>query len=68
MVLFYKTEHFEGQLHSSAEGAVYWVRLDELPGMALANDMDQMMKIFLEDGLSEFFYFRENGGWRWELK
>lgn len=68
MVLFYKTARFEGQLCSSEEGEIYWVELEEMASMALANDMADMLKVFLEDDLSEFYYRRENGKWLYELK
>lgn len=68
MVLFYKTTCFEGQLCSSEEGEVYWVELGEMASMELADDMLDMLKVFLDDNLSEFFYRRENGKWLSELK
>lgn len=68
MVLFYKTDQFEGTLESSEEGEVYWVELEQLSKMPLANDMDGMLKIFLDDSLSEFYYFQKDGRWAYELK
>lgn len=68
MVLFYKTDKFEGTVKSSEEGEVYWVELEQLSKMPLANDMDGMLKIFLDDSLSEFYYFQKDGRWAYELK
>lgn len=68
MVLFYKTNRFEGELRSSDEGEVCWAPLDTLPKLNLALDMVDMLKIFLRDDLSEFFYRRENGKWVYDLK
>ncbi|MBQ7875238.1 MAG: 8-oxo-dGTP diphosphatase [Oscillospiraceae bacterium] len=70
MVLFYKTDKFSGELKSSDEGEVFWMRLDELlsAGGRLSLDMKDMIKVFLDDELSEFFYYKENGEWRYELK
>ena len=68
MVLLYKTNKFMGELKSSEEGEVYWVDLNELSKMELANDMNDLMKVFLDDNLSEFRYYVENGEWKHVLK
>jgi 8-oxo-dGTP diphosphatase len=68
MVLFYKTDKFEGTISSSDEGEVYWIELDEMMKMNLANGMDKMLEIFLDEELSEYFFHKENGEWIEELK
>lgn len=68
IVLFYKTDKYEGELKSSAEGEVSWVELEKIPDMKLAQDMEDMLKVFLDDNLSEFYYYNENGEWLYELK
>ena len=68
IVLFYKTDRFSGEIHSSAEGKVFWANVDTLPLLHLAKDMDDMLKVFLDDDLSEFYYFKENGQWNYALK
>ena len=56
VVLFYKTEKFDGELISSEEGEVWWEDLKELPNLDLSLDMEDMLRIFLEEDLTEFFY------------
>ena len=68
IVLFYKTNRFSGELHSSPEGKVLWTNFDSLPSLHLAKDMDDMLKVFLNDDLSEFYYFKENEKWSYVLK
>ena len=68
IVLFYKTDHFSGELSSSSEGKVFWTTFEDLPSLHLAKDMDDMLKVFLDDDLSEFYYFKENDQWRYTLK
>lgn len=69
LVLFYKTDKFSGELKSSGEGKVFWLPLEELLSKDnLSLDMKDMIKVFLEDDLSEFFYYKENGEWKYELK
>lgn len=68
LVLLYKADQFTGELRDSQEGSVRWVTLEELPGLKLSSDMDVLLKVFLDDDLSEFFYDRSDGGWRSVLK
>lgn len=70
IVLFYKTDKFSGEIKSSNEGEVFWMEFDEFRKGELAPDMDDMLKVFLQDDLSEFYYYpdKENGKWKYELK
>ncbi len=68
MVLFYKTDKFSGELKSSDEGAVYWAALEDLPEQKLSLDFMDMLKVFLEDDLSEFYYYLQDGNWNYDLK
>ena len=68
VVLFYKTEKFEGDLISSEEGEVWWQDLKELPNLDLSLDMEDMLRIFLEEDLSEFFYHQDGEDWKYDLK
>lgn len=70
IVLFYKTDRFEGELKSSAEGEVFWMELEEFRKGNLARDMLGMLDVFLDDNKSEFYYFpdKTDGGWRYEIK
>ena len=68
VVLFYKTTQFEGQLRSGAEGEVWWEDLDNLPDLKLSLDMNDMLRVFTEDDLSEFYYYQEGSQWKYALK
>ena len=68
VVLFYRTDRFSGVLHSSEEGEVRWEALADLPKLPLAPDMADMLRVFLEEDLSEFYYRIEDGNWIQELK
>ena len=63
MVLFYKTDKFSGELVSSDEGEVFWTELSELKNLDLAEGMDKQLEVFLNDDLSEDFFYKENGSW-----
>ena len=68
VVLLFRADRFSGTLHSSEEGDVWWESLDELPHLALADDMERMLRVFLEDDLSEFYYRHTDDEWIPELK
>ena len=68
VVLFYKATDFDGNLKSSDEGKVWWEDIDNLHNLNLSLDMNDMLRVFLEDNLSEFFYYQKNGEWLYELK
>ena len=63
IVFFYKTDKFFGEIKSSDEGKVFWIEKNELNNYKLANDFDQMFKVFDNDDLSENYYWFEEGKW-----
>ena len=68
MVLLYRTNRFEGALCSSEEGDVYWVELEKMKQLSLADGMDKMLEVFLNEDISEYFFYKENGEWIEVLK
>ena len=68
VVLFYRTEQFAGTLHSSDEGKVWWENVGNLSRLQLAAHMEDMLRVFKEDDISEFFYRRDGDEWVYELK
>lgn len=68
IVLFYKTNSFSGQLRSSDEGDVFWCDIKDFNSLNLSLDMGDILRVFLEDDLSEFFYYKENDTWKYILK
>lgn len=67
VLLFFKTNHFSGELVSSGEGEVFWVKRDELPSCQLATDFIEMVQVMESEELSEFFYELGDDGWRFRL-
>ena len=68
MVLLYKTSKFEGIPVSSEEGEVRWLELDEMRKLPLAEGMDKMLEVFLNDDISEYLFRKIDGKWTEELK
>lgn len=63
VVLCYKTNQFKGSLKSSDEGEVSWVKINDLHKSKLASGMEYMLKMFLNDNISEHCFVKENGKW-----
>lgn len=67
VVLFYKANRFSGELKSSDEGEVFWIERKDLGKYPLSMDMEAMVQVMESDYLSEFYYYKENGGWKYRL-
>ena len=67
VVFFYKTDRFSGELKSSDEGDVFWIPRTDLHKYTLCDDFPDMVRVFEEDDLSEFYYYTENGDWKLKL-
>ena len=63
IVLLYKTDKFSGELRSSEEGKVMWIKRSELENYKTASDFMTFIKVFENDDISEFFYDQSKGGW-----
>ena len=68
LVFFFKASSFEGQLCSSEEGNVEWIRRCDLPNMNTVTDFMQMLRIFDDDSLTEFHYIVDGEDWKVCLK
>ena len=53
IVMLYKTNQFSGELRSSREGNVFWIKRDELENYPLPVSFDQMIRVFEDDSLGE---------------
>lgn len=67
VVLLYRASRYSGELRSSDEGEVFWIPRDQLSQHKLSIDMEDMVKVFESDTLSEFYYYLENGDWKHKL-
>ena len=68
IILLYKANQFSGNLISSDEGEVFWIEIDEMLKFRMAEGMETQLQVFLNDDLSEHFYYKENGQWIQVLK
>ena len=67
VVFFYKADQYHGQLQSSDEGEVFWLKRSEFDRYSFVEDFADMLKVFEQDDLNEFYYYRENGNWSLKL-
>ncbi|KIR03851.1 MutT/nudix family protein [Lachnospiraceae bacterium TWA4] len=67
VVLLYKTNEFEGELKSSSEGRVFWLKREEIETAKFVWNMKELLEIFESDSYSEFFLKELNGNYIWEL-
>ena len=67
VVLLYRASRYSGELRSSAEGEVVWIPRDALSQHRLSTDMEDLIRVFESDNLSEFYYYPENGNWKHKL-
>ena len=63
IVLFYKTNCFEGSLKSSNEGEVFFIDKKDIMNYKLADGFDKMLEVFLNDNISENYSYFKNGEW-----
>jgi len=62
ITLMYKTNCFSGELKSSSEGQVFWIKRNELNQYNLSQDLKEMLMVMENDSLSEFFSLMDEDG------
>lgn len=63
IVLLYKTNSFTGELRSSREGKVFWIKPEELNNYRLASGFDALYQVFANDDIQEFQWIEKDGEW-----
>ena len=64
IVVLFKTNSFEGELKSSSEGKVFWIKKEEINNYKLADGFKELLEVFLNDDINENFHFIEDGIWK----
>ena len=57
-------DKFSGEVISSEEGAMHWVKNEDLGKVNLVNDFKELLEVMLDENLSEFQYVVEDGKWK----
>ncbi|MDE7053281.1 MAG: 8-oxo-dGTP diphosphatase [Oscillospiraceae bacterium] len=55
IVFLYKANRFSGELRSSEEGKVFWIKRSELENYRLPVNFDQMIQVFEDERLGEHY-------------
>ena len=61
IVILYKTDKFSGELRSSDEGKVFWIKRSELEQYQLSVSFDQMIRVFEDDSIGEQYMHMVGG-------
>ena len=68
IVLLYKAEKYTGDLCSSEEGQMEWVRYDQLSELNTVDDFEDLLKVINAPDLSELQYVIDAEKWNVVLK
>lgn len=68
LVFLFCADRFEGELISSEEGEMHWVKATELSKIKTVDDFDELLQVMLDDHFNEFQYVVEDGEWKVVLK
>ncbi len=68
IVFLFQTDEFSGEVVSSEEGEMLWVNKTDLPNLEIVNDLLELLKVMLNDDLTEFQYVIENDKWKAVIK
>lgn len=67
IVFLYKANRFSGELRSSREGKVFWIKRSELMNYQLPVSFPEMLRVFEDDGVGELYSHWEDGAYLREL-
>ena len=65
VLLLFRASRFTGTLNSSAEGEGFWLPREELENCRLAPDFFEMLRVFEDPALSEFYYYQAPDSEEW---
>ena len=68
IVFLFRTDDFEGELHSSEEGRMQWFERSELPSLNTVADFSELLSVIDSDHLTEFIYEPNGNNWNVVLK
>ncbi|MBP3617857.1 MAG: 8-oxo-dGTP diphosphatase [Lachnospiraceae bacterium] len=64
LVFLFVADKFSGEIVSSEEGAMHWVKKEDLPKVDLVKDFQELLEVMLDENLSEFQYVVKDGKWK----
>ena len=64
LVFLFVADKFSGEVISSEEGTMHWVKIEDLQKVNLVKDFKELLEVMLDENLSEFQYVVEDGKWK----
>lgn len=64
IVFLFRADQYEGELISSEEGIMHWVKKKELSTVNLVDDFRELLQVMLDENLNEFQYVIEDDEWK----
>ena len=64
LVFLFVADEFSGEVISSEEGAMHWVKKEDLSKVNLVNDFMELLEVVLNENLSEFQNVVDDGKWK----
>ena len=61
MIFLYKADQYSGILHSSEEGKVYWIPMNEFREKELATGMEYVLQMMESTQMNECYMHLEDG-------
>ena len=68
LVLLYTATEYEGELHSSEEGEISWMTIEEMRAGQMVDGMELYFRVYLDGDVNEIWYELEDDGWVAVLK
>lgn len=68
IVFLFCTDKFTGNLRASEEGEMYWIKEEDLEKVNLVDDFRELLRVILDERLTEFQYIVEEDDWKVSLK
>ena len=63
IVFLFEATEYEGEILSSDEGKMHWIKIEELDKVNLVSDFEDLIDVMLDANLSEFQYVVEENKW-----
>ena len=68
LVLLYIATEYEGELHSSEEGDISWMTIEEMRAGKMVEGMELYFRVYLDRDVSEIWYVPDGENWIEMLK
>ena len=68
IVLLFKADRFTGEVISSEEGRMEWIHRTKLSEINAVDDLEELLKVIEDPGLTEFQYIVNGDNWSVSIK